>query len=69
MPGGPTEDDVLGVVEKAQRGQIGDEPAIDRGLEVEVELLERLLVGKGGKALEQVDLALAPLLEFDLEET
>src|SRR5690606_730263 len=62
------QDHVLAVLEEAQRPEVAHEPAVDRGLEVEVELLERLLVRGGRKALEQLDLALAALLEFDLEE-
>ena len=53
-PGRADDQDVLPVLEEAQRGEVSHQTTVHRGLELEVELLEGLAVGKTGEAGEHV---------------
>jgi len=54
------QDDVLGALDEAQAGELPDLLAVDRGLEVEVELIEALDPGQPGQLEAALDAALMP---------
>jgi hypothetical protein len=62
--GRPEQDDILGALDEAQPGELPDLLAVDRGLELEVELVQRLDPGQAGEfeaALDAPLMAAAPL--------
>ena len=66
-PGGPEEDDVLRALHETEAGQFAEHLPVDRGLEVEVELLEGLQPGEARQLQPTLDPALVPASPFGFE--
>src|SRR5262249_3078812 len=61
------EDDVLGALDEAQAGQLAELLAVDRGLKVEIKLVERLDPRQPGQLEPALDAALVPAAPLGLQ--
>jgi hypothetical protein len=66
--GRPDQEHVGLLLDEAQRGELLDEPAVERGLGREVELLERLVRGKAREAQPPVEAPALGRLDLDGEQ-
>ncbi len=65
--GRPEEDDVLGALDEAQAGELAHLFAVDRGLKVEVELIQALEPGQAGQLETALDAPLVPAAPLGLQ--
>jgi hypothetical protein len=61
------QDDILRALDEAQTGELAHLPAVDRRLELEVKLIERLNPRQTGQLESAFDAALVPAAPFGLE--
>src|SRR5437870_4117102 len=61
------QDDVFRALDEAQAGQLAHLPAVDGGLELEIELVERLDPRQAGQREPALDAALVAATPFGLE--
>lgn len=61
------QDDVLGALDEAQAGELAHLLAIDRGLKVEIELVQALDPGQPGQLETALDAALVPAAPLGLQ--
>jgi hypothetical protein len=66
-PGRAEQDDVLGALDETQAGELAHLPAVDRRLELEVELIERLDPRQPGQLEPALDAPLVPAAPFGFE--